>query len=194
MVTSRIASYVSVMTERRVDLVEILARSSSAQIWAWGKETAAVLLEQTRGATIVSMGDAAMPRRGALQDLELVVFIDGELVVYEVKTRHASRLAGRLTKAGNLTRPRLRRRPRPSVDRQASQGYVAARLVDTIDVTDGYEGVEVRVMAVDFRLMMAQEFVVDDRGSTMVPAAVPLSCNEAAGTALARIIDHRGHL
>jgi hypothetical protein len=175
-------------------LAAILAGATDSQIGALGEETAAVLLEDHRDATVVTMGDAGLPRTLGRQDLDLVVVIDEELVVYEVKTCFHSANAGRLTKAGNLRRPRLRRAPTPRGDRQGSQPYVAARLGDVVDTTNGYPGVHVQVMAVDFQAMLAQEFTVTATSGRLMPSGPPISCHAAAQTALQRILDHRGYL
>ncbi|WP_285030657.1 hypothetical protein [Mycolicibacterium sp. lyk4-40-TYG-92] len=90
-------------------LTNALRGASSTQIGSLGEETAAILLESLYDAVIVTMGDAGMPRRGASQDLDLVVIIDGELIAYEVKTMYHSRKAFALDRAGNLATPRLRR-------------------------------------------------------------------------------------
>lgn len=171
-------------------LVE-LGGATSAQIGALGEETVAVVLED-EGAIVVAMGDAGLERDAGRQDLDLVAVIDGELVALEVKTRYTSKYAGRLTRAGNLSRPRMRS---GSVQaRQASQEYVAARIADVIDVDDDFAGMEVRVVAVDFVAMAMQFFSVDDSGRRLTPLGPPQPCREAADAALARILDHRGHL
>lgn len=171
-----------------------LGGATDAQIGALGEQTAAVLLEETLDATIVAMGDAGMPREEGRQDLDLLAIVDGELYVYEVKTRFMSKVAGRRTRAGDLPRPRLRRPSSPSGTRQGSQNYVAARLTAYIDTGGDYEGVDVRVMAIDFRAMLAQQFAVNDTGTRLSPLSRPVDCTEAAHQALLQILDHRGHL
>lgn len=175
-------------------LASHLAGATDAQIGALGEETSAVLLEETLGATIVAMGDAALPRQEGRQDLDLLAILEGELIAFEVKTRYLSRAAGRLTRAGNLSRPRLRRAAQPSGQRQGSQGHVAARVADYLDIDKGYEGLEVRVIAVDPRAMLAQQFSVNDAGTRVTPISPPVPCAEAAGRALSQILDHRGYL
>lgn len=78
-----------------------LMGATDGQIGALGEETAAVLLEDL-GVTIVSMGDAGLPRDEGRQDLDLLVIVDNSLVAVEVKTRYTSKSAGRLTRASNL--------------------------------------------------------------------------------------------
>lgn len=75
--------------------------------------------------------------------------VDGELTVFEVKTRYCSRNAGRLTQAGNLQRHRLRRPKTATTHPQGSQDYVAQRLHDVVDTGNIYDGVNVRVIAID---------------------------------------------
>jgi hypothetical protein len=171
-----------------------LAGATDAQIGALGEETAAVLIEDVFDATIVAMGDAGMPRDGARQDLDLLVIVDGALIAYEVKTRYLSTRAGRLTRVGNLPRPRLRRAASPTGHRQGSQAYVAQRLDGVLDIDDGYEGIEVRVIAIDFRAMLAQEFLLNDTATRLQHGGPPMDCRAAAERALARIVNHRGHL
>lgn len=171
-----------------------LSSASSTQIGSLGEETAAVLLESACDAVIIAMGDAALPRRGADQDLDLVVMIDGEPIAYEVKTSYHSRKSFALTRAGNLPTPRLRRARADGEARQGSQPYVAVRMDDIVDTGEGYAGIEVRVMAVNLRLMMAQEFDVDDVGRGLRMRAAPVYCRTAAHVAFERIIGHRGRL
>lgn len=83
-------------------LAAVLNGATNAQIGALGEATAAVLLEHSSDAVMIAMGNAGLPRCGGRQDLDLVVMIDGELIVYEVKTRYLSSRAGRLTRSGNL--------------------------------------------------------------------------------------------
>ena len=175
-------------------MTALLHGATDAQIGAWGEETAAVLLELHHDAVVITMGDAGLPRRCGRQDLDLVAMIDGQLVVYEVKTRHLSAQAGRLTRAGNLARPRLRRPSRRGGHRQGSQGYVAARLDDVIDTGAEFSAVQVRLVAIDMQLMLAQEFAVDDAGTRLHPMSAPIPCRDAATTAMTRILAHRGHL
>jgi hypothetical protein len=139
------------------------------------------------------MGDAGLPRDGPLQDLDLLAIVDGELIAYEIKTRYASTKGGRLTKAGNLLRPPLQRSHNPG-GRQASQRYVAERLKDHLDVGEGYSGIVVHVVAVDFVAMRAQWFIVNDAGKGMRPAGPPIDCAAAAQQALNQIVKHRGQL
>ena len=178
----------------QVKLAVLLNGATSAQIGALGEETAAIYLADELGATLVAMGDASMPRDGAAQDLDILAVVDGSLIAFEVKTQFLARTAGRHTRAGNLARPRMRR-PRPhGTARQGSQGYVARRLGGTIDVHSGYAGIEVRAIAVDFRLMELQQFALNDSGTRLSPLGLPADCTSAAQTALATIIEHRGFL
>ncbi|MCJ1685367.1 nuclease-related domain-containing protein [Rathayibacter sp. VKM Ac-2928] len=174
------------------ELAGLLAGATDAQIGGLGEETVAALLEEEMGATIVALGDSGLPRTAGRQDLDLVAIMEGELVVFEVKTRFRSQLAGRLTQAGNLLQPRLRRGGKDG--RQASQAYLAERLSDVLDIDEDFAGVEVRVAAVDLVLMLVQFFAVDDAGRHLQALDTPLSCAEAADVAYKRIISHRGHL
>jgi len=171
-------------------LVE-LGGATDAQIGALGEETVAVLLEEA-DAIVVTTADAGMERDQGRQDLDLVAVIDDELVALEVKTRFTSRTAGRLTRTGDLPRPRLRRGGVQA--RQASQKYVAARIADIIDLDDGFDGMEVRIAVVDFVAMLVQFYAVDDAGRYLARLGPPQACREAADVALQRILDHRGHL
>jgi hypothetical protein len=58
--------------------------------------------------------------------------------------------AGKVAREGNLLRPRTRRQAMPEHGGQASQQYVAARLGLVVDTGVGFDGVDVRVVAVDF--------------------------------------------
>lgn len=177
----------------RRNLSIVLPGATNAQIGALGEETASVLLTEVFDATLVTMGDAGLPRDGPLQDLDLLVIIEGELVAYEVKTRYASTKAGRLTKAGNLLRPPLQR-SRTAGGGQASQPYVAERLKAHLDVGEGYAGIAVQVIAIDFVAMLAQGFHVNDGGKGLRPAGPPIECAAAAQQALNQIVKHRGQL
>jgi len=170
-----------------------LAGATDGQIGALGEETAAVLLED-QGATIVSLGDAGLPRQHGRQDLDMLAIVDDALIAFEVKTRYTSTTAGRLTRAGNLTRPRLRRPGTPTGHSQGSQRYVGDRLGDFVDTEDGYNGIDVRVIAVDLIALRAQQFAVDDSGRRLTPITPPVDCADATRRALDRIIDHRGYL
>lgn len=177
--------------ERQLEIV--LPGATNAQIGALGEETASVLLTTKFGATIVAMGDAGLPRDGTRQDLDLLALVGTELIAYEVKTSYASTKAGRLTRAGNLRRPPLQR-SRTSGGGQASQPYVADRLRAHLDVGDGYDGIVVQVIAVDFVAMLAQCFHVNDVGTGLRPSGPPIDCADAAERALNQIVDHRGRL
>jgi hypothetical protein len=181
------------VAEARREMSIVLPAATNAQIGALGEETASVLLTENFEATLVAMGDAGLPRDGTRQDLDLLAVVDGELIAYEVKTRYAATKAGRLTRAGNLLRPRLQR-SHAAGGGQASQPYVAERLAGQIDVGDGYEGIVVQIIAVDFVAMLAQWFDVNDSGSGLRPAGAPIDCTDAAHQALQQIVDHRGQL
>lgn len=178
-----------------LSLQEHLTGATDGQFGALGEETASVLIEDDLDGVLVAMGDAAMPRTEGRQDLDVVAIVEGALTVFEVKTRYLSRQAGRVTRAGNLLRPRMRRPGHPSGNRQGSQRYVAERLAAFVD-TDGadYVGVDVRVLAIDFKSMLAQQFSVNDAGTRLTPHEPPVPCLSAAEQALAKIIAHRGHL
>jgi hypothetical protein len=133
-------------------------------------------------------------REQCRQHLDLLVIVDGAPVAVEVKTRYTSARAGRLTRAGNLPRPRLRRAAREDGHRQGSQPYVAARVQGWIDTGNDYAGMDVRAIVVDFVAMLAQQFAVNDAGTGLVALGPPVDCAEAAREALAVIVEHRGYL
>lgn len=175
------------------DLLQLeLAGATDAQIGALGEETVRFLLEDELDAQIVAMGDAGMERTKGRQSLDLVAILDGELVAFEVKTQYNSRKAGRVTRNGDLHRPRMRRTG--ARQRQASQPYIANRVARIVDTGDRFEGVEAQVVVVDFVGMCAQFFSVDDHGRGIRPLAPPMPCEHAARAALEEIISHRGHL
>jgi hypothetical protein len=171
-----------------------LQAAMDSQIGALGEETAAVMLEDVWDAVMVGMGDSGLAREAGRQELDLLAIVDGELIAYEVKTRFMSRVAGRLTRAGNLARPRLRRPGTPTGDRQGSQAYVAARLSAYVDTDMDFEGIDVRLIAVDLRSMLAQQFTVNDAGTRLARLGPPVDCSAAALQALRQIIAHRGYL
>jgi hypothetical protein len=175
-------------------LLVALAGATNSQIGALGEETTAVLLESRHDAIIIHMGDAGLERENGRQHLDLIVAIDDVFIAFEVKTQYISERAGRVTRAGNLVRPRLRRGAADGGHRQGSQGYVEARLGDWVNVSEDFPGIEVRVMAVDLVALLAQQFSVNDAGTRLTPLGMPESCGDEARTALARIIDHRGYL
>lgn len=175
-------------------LAVLLNGAVSGQIGALGEETAAGYLVEELNATIVAMGDAGMPRDGATQDLDIVAIVDGSLVAFEVKTKFMAKSAGRRTRVGNLVRPRMRRYSTPAAPPQGSQDYVTNRLANVVDVANDYVGIEVRVIAVDFRLMEMQQFAVNDSGTRLSPLGPPVDCTATARAALATILVHRGFL
>jgi len=77
---------------------------------------------------------------------------------------------------------------------QASQPYVAERLKGHLDVGEGYAGIAVQVIAIDFVAMLAQWFHVNDAGKGLRTAGPPIDCADAAQQALSQIVDHRGQL
>ena len=172
-----------------------LDAATNAQIGRLGEETAAAWIESEHDGTIVALGDSEMPRTLGRQDLDALAIIDGALVAFEVKTRFHSQYAGRITRTGDLHRPRLRRTKGPGGHRQGSQRYVADRLADHVDTDDeDYEGVEVQVIAVDLVSFLIQQYEVDDAGRKLRPLTPPRYCRRDAEVALNRILEHRGHL
>lgn len=169
-----------------------LSGATDAQIGALGEETVAVLLEEELDTIVVTLGDAGLERTDGRQDLDVVGIQQGNLIAFEVKSRYSSRRAGRLTRVGNLYRPRLRN----SGDgyRQGSQPYVADRIAGVVDTHHGYEGVDVQVVVVDFVAMLAQFFAADDHGRRLIALGPPMPCGDAARSALERIRGHRGYL
>lgn len=153
------------------ELEVALNGATNSQIGALGEEIAAAYLVQTCDATIVAMGDAGMPRTGQSQDLDLIAVVGDALVAFEVKTRFMGKTAGKRTRLGNLPRPRMRRATATFEARQGSQDYVAARLDQIIDTGGDYAGIDVRVIAVDLRLMEIQQFKLNDSGTRLTPLA-----------------------
>lgn len=179
--------------ESQLDIV--LQGATNGQLGELGEETAAALLEADFDATIVSMGDARMPRDDGRQDLDLVVVLDGSLVAVEVKTRYNGRLAGRLTRTGQLAAPRLGRRRGVDGSVQGTQEYVTARLARLVDTdASDYEGVDVVAVVVDLKGMRAQLFDVGAAGRWTSPRADPRACRPHVEAAWARIREHRGYL
>jgi len=179
--------------ENDVDrLATELGGATDGRLGALGEEAAAVLVEHDLDGTLVALGDAGMSRTAGRQDLDLVAVVDGELVAFEVKTMFRSRRAGRLTRAGNLARPRLR--STNTGRKQASQPYVTERISGIVDTEDGYEGIRVQIIVIDLVLMLAQIFDVSDQGTRVRPATAPMPCRHAVEAALERIREHRGYL
>ena len=50
---------------------------------------------------------------------------------------------------------------------------MAQRLDGVLDIDDGYEGIEVRVIAIDFRAMLAQEFLLNDTATAWMGPIAP---------------------
>jgi len=65
---------------------------------------------------------------------------------------------------------------------------------DWIDVDEDYSGMDMRVVAVDFVAMLAQQFAVNDAGTRLAPLGPPASCTLEVAEGLAIIVEHRGHL
>ena len=69
------------------------------------------------------------------------------------------------------------------------------RLAGVIDTSKGaYTGIDVRVIALDFKLMLAQQFDLNAAGTRLTPRGAPMDCRRAAERALDRILAHRGFL
>lgn len=162
------------------------------QLGALGEETARVFLETERDAQPVTLGDGRLPRTEGRQDLDITAIIDGELIVFEVKTRYSSRFAGIVTRAGNFRRPRMGHTA--TGVRQGSQGYTADRLAAILDTGTGYAGVTVQVIVVDLVLQQLQFFQLTDDGRRTMPLGPPEDCSTAVREALTAIIVHQGHL
>ena len=126
-----------------------LAGATNAEAAALGEETARVLIETEWDGVLLDSDDAGSERDGQRHGLDLLMLVDGEVVAFEVKTRHVSRDAGQLTRAGNLRRPRLRV-SRGDGLRQGSDDYVAVRANVVIDAggSSGYP--ESQIVVVDF--------------------------------------------
>jgi Holliday junction resolvase-like predicted endonuclease len=169
--------------------------ATNAQIGRLGEETAAIWIEARLGGTLVALGDTGMRRTLGRQDLDVLAIVDDTLVAFEVKTRFHSRYAGRLTRAGDLYRPQLRRAIGAAGHPQGSQPYVAERLGDHVDIDDEhYRGIDVRVVAVDLVSFLIQQFAADDAGRKLRSLAPPVSCRGEAEAAVIQILEHRGHL
>jgi hypothetical protein len=154
-------------------------------------------LEGEFGAEIMTMGDAGMDRTHRRQDLDLLVMIDGELIAIEVKTRYQGVKAGKLSRSGNLPKPRMNRARVTSSgvrsSRQRTPEYAAERL--TAVLSNPEDGViETWAVVVDLRGMRAQSFTVDDRGHVGMPLRPPADCTQAALRASETIFQHRGFL
>lgn len=169
----------------------LLPAMSSSDFGLLGEETAAVWLEEDRDAILVSLENVGHSSEDGFRDLDIVAILDDELVCYEVKTRYLLKTAGRLTLAGNLFKPKLGRSGRIVVTRQASQQYVEQRLRDILNTDpEYYEGVESRVVAVDLKSMLIQEFYCNDDGCVMKPVDSPHSCRDHAIQAMDRLRDY----
>jgi len=172
-------------------LDNLLPAMSSIDFGMLGEETAAVWLEKDTDAILVSLEDTRYSTEDGLKDLDIVAILSEELVCYEVKTRLVSKVAGRLTQAGNLVKPRLGYSGRKVISRQASQLYVKQRLGDILNTaSEYYEGVESRVITVDLKAMLIQEFFCSDDGRIKKPVGCPFPCRDHAIEALDRLRDY----
>ena len=79
-----------------------LACATNAEAAALGEETVRALIETEWDGVLLDSDDAAGERDGHRHGLDLLMLVDGEVVAFEVKTRHVSRDAGRLTRAGTF--------------------------------------------------------------------------------------------
>lgn len=174
-------------------VAEHLAGATDAQIGALGEEVVGLMVGEVLDGTVIAMGDAGMERNERRQDLDLLVALNGDLTAVEVKTRYLSRQSGRVTRAGNLPRPRMRRPTAPGGPRQLSQLYAIARLQDHLTPAD-VAGIDCQVWVVDLRLQVAQVFGVQDDGRLLPPESLPLDCQQFVQRAVERILKHRGHL
>ncbi|MGC5225400.1 hypothetical protein ACPW96_22785 [Micromonospora sp. DT81.3] len=169
-----------------------VAGATNEEAAALGEETARVLIESVLGGVLLDSGDSAADRDGHRHGLDLLMLVDGAVVAFEVKTRHVSRDAGVLTRAGNLRRPRLR----ANLDglRQGSDEYVAIRADRIIDAGGEYGYPESKVVVVDLVSKLAQLFPVTSHGRVGPPEGAPLPCEAAAREAFQSIMRMRGSL
>ena len=174
------------------DLLDImLPAMTSSDIGLLGEETAAVWLETRRGAILVSLEDVSYHRGDGLNDLDIVAILGEELICYEIKTSLFAKTAGRLTKKGNLFAPKLKKTRHLKAAHQASQSYVKERLDHILDTDpEHYDGVESRVIAVDLKAMLIQEFFCNDAGRIAKPVDLPSPCRDEAVEALDRLRDY----
>ncbi|WP_431711452.1 hypothetical protein [Glutamicibacter uratoxydans] len=175
-------------------LPAVLDTLTKSQFGDIGEETARAYLEDV-DATIVSLGDSGLPRDSSRQDLDIVALLDDELIAFEIKTTFFSKNAGRLTKKGDLYRPRLGRAKvrgdsQPSFD-QGSFAYTKQRLQETIAV-DGM--IESRVIAVDFKAFKIQQFLLNSKGRIIHPCSPVTDCADFALHGMSEIFKHRGYL
>jgi hypothetical protein len=63
-----------------------------------------------------------------------------------------------------------------------------------VDTGGGHDGIDVRMFAIDFVAMLAQQFSVNDAGTGLQPLGSPVRCEDAARAALQTIVRHRGYL
>lgn len=171
----------------------LLGAVTDGEVAALGEETARVLIETELDGVLLDSDDASAERDGHRHGLDLLMLIDGQVVAIEVKTRHTSRDAGCLTRAGNLLRPRLRSSNLDGV-RQGSDEYVATRANRTIDAGPEHGCPESWVVVVDLASMLAQVFPVTVTGRAGAPTCAPMPCTTAAREAFDCIIETRGSL
>jgi Holliday junction resolvase-like predicted endonuclease len=155
--------------DQRELIADQLRSLTSAGIGDLGEEAVRALLEAD-GIPFIGVGDSELERDEGRQDLDMVVLFGDEVTVIEVKSRHASKLAGSVTRAGNLRRPQLRAREGRS--RQGSAEYAAPRLEQFMTV-DGTAAA--RLYVVDLRLLVIQWFPLDEHGRAGRPTELPVS-------------------
>jgi hypothetical protein len=166
-----------------LDLATWLACLTDREIADVGEETTRHYIETNLG-QIVALGDSELPREEGRQDLDVVAIIEGELTALEVKTRYRAKVAGTITRAGNLHRPRLRSTSRSS--KQGSQAYAAERLSQFIEI-DG--DVQILVAVVDLQAFLIQFYLVVN-GRMIRPLAPPADCRDSATTAAADLLEY----
>lgn len=171
----------------------VLAGATNAEAAALGEETARVLIETAWDGILLDSDDSASEKDDPSHGLDLLMLVDDCTVAFEVKTRHVAGDAGRLTRSGNLRRPRLRVSRRDGL-RQRSDEYVAVRANLVIDAggSSGYP--QSRVVVVDFVSMLAQLFAITPTDRVGHPLCPPMPCLDAAREAYPHIMQTRGSL
>ena len=172
----------------RTDALRVVMSSmDKPRFGAIGEVCAREYLEAQFGATAVSAGDSTATRIDGMQSLDISVLLRDKFYAVEVKSRLLGASAGKFTRDGDLPKP-IMGRPRTAArgrapNRQGTSGYAAERLGDILSRPhDGL--VDSLSVAVDFKLMLAQTFEMDDQGRVGKPLAPPADCTEAAITAL----------
>ncbi len=167
-------------------LDDALESFSTQQLGYFGEETARAYFEE-RDVPIVDM-DGGVGAHG-FHGLDLTIVLDGEYLACEVKARWRGRDAGRLTRDGNLPKPRLRRAGARldglASHPQVSDAYVLQRVTDDIDVDDETL-VGARLLVIDLRARRAQLYDIDD-GRVSGPSAAPEDCSAEMMTAYATL-------